>query len=556
MSTNTSASNLKEWHFGRYIEERHQVAKLVIRFTSLGELTKKPLVLPYSEVAYPKKVLTRLMDATADIDPVTDFAALTDRLKNLDTTNGLYLQKVGHHSDVFVTPLKVYGESSRLIVVDSEIAEVSSREIGSGGHWRRWTKDVAIPSEGSSFAMFGIALALAAPVYRFLSLSDGVIFNFAVRSGFGKSTVGMIAKSVTGQSRRLPTWKATHRGLDEELAASSDALFVLDDWEKINVAGKKSAHLQTTCHLITTGASKTYSKVVKENLPDLEWCCPVLTCGPHTIEHQAKLDGFQRTDGDRRRLIDIPIEEKGGLGIWDRVATDMDTGELSKEVTRAANENYGHLFNRWVKLMMNDRDEFVEDIENNLDKYFQSNRMHGDGGFENEITKKFGIVYAAGKKAIDEGLLPWSPKTFRNAVVKLNRAARSTITTDKQAVRSAISALNEATSDDSAFPTVNKSANAKFSKGKPVTGFILEDTAGRHLFIDSEVFHKIVGGEPNSKLLQDKLQEFNALKKTSEGKGTFQKTVNVAGKHTRIRFMKIELNAFDETMSKLVEGTS
>lgn len=551
MTNTLSIMKLKDWHFGRHIDERRQIAKLVIKFKSRGAMVKKPLVLPFSDFAYPKKVMNELLNATADIDPKSDLAVLTDRLANLDTDNGLYLQKVGHHEEVFIAPPEVYGDHEREIVVDNDIAEACMREIGTSGSLRRWKKEVADPAEHSSFAMFGVALALTGPVYRFILPNEGAIFNLAVSSGFGKSVVAMIAKSVTGQSTLLPTWKASLRGLDEALAAGSDALLVLDDWEKLNVSGSRSAYLQKATHLITSGASTAYSKSVKENLPDLEWSCPVLTGGPRTIEEQAQIDGVVRTNGDRRRMIDIPIPQNEGAGIWDRLGDETDISVLSKDIEEAAKKNYGHLYKKWVTLMMKDRDRFVEEIDDYLDDYFQKNRLHGDGGFENTITKKFGIVFAAGMKAIAEGLLPWNKRDFNEAIVKLHQSARGVITTEKQVLRKAFLAVNEATSDAERFPYVKQSRMANFKGKTSITGFVIDNRKSRHLFLTLPTLHRIVGGKANADLFIKRSGEIGAHVRGPKGKTCVQMEVNVGGKKHRPRLLKIELDAFDEEIENL-----
>jgi hypothetical protein len=545
MTNVLSELHLNGWHFGKYFDNDLPLAFLIIKFNSLGEPADTPLKLPFSERGSPKTVMKKLLDAGADIEPKLHMPALEKRLAELDVENGLYLHKVGHCDDLFVVPPKVYGTMVRAVIVDSRIAAICNREFGTKGSRQAWNKLVAKPAEGSSYAMLGIATGLSAPIYGAIISDEGVVFNLAGKSGLGKTTVAMIAKSVSGQSTKLFSWNTTNRGLTEALAAASDTLFVIDDWEKLDLTTSWSRMLRNTTHLITGGNSKSYAEMVKEKLPDLSWSCPVLTSGPCTVEKRALEDKYVRTNGDRRRMIDIPIEPNGGKGIWDNLQGDEDTGDLSDAIRLAAKKNYGHLFEQWIELMMADKEVFIDQIEDIFDAYVKDNKLHGDTGFEQTVTKKFAIVYAAGMQAIRSKLLPWDPSNFQRAIVKLHHLARGAITTDEQAVRSAFIAVNDITSDEKMFPYVKKSTEARFKDAERITGFIIDHKSARHLYITLPTLEKIVGGKRSADLFQNKLKEVGAHVAGPKRKACVQMPVTVAGRPFRPRLLKIELDAFD-----------
>jgi len=545
MTNVLSELHLTGWHFGKYFDNDLPLAFLIIKFHSQGKLGDTPLKLPFSERGNPKMVMKKLLDAGADIEPKLHMSALEKRLAKLDVDNGLYLHKVGHCDDIYVVPSKVYGKMDRAVIVDSTIAAICNREIGTNGSRRAWNKLVAKPAEGSSYAMLGIAAGLCAPIYGAIISDEGVVFNLAGKSGLGKTTVAKIAKSVSGPSMKLFSWNTTNRGLTEALAAASDTLFVIDDWEKLDLTTSWSRMLRNTTHLITGGNSKSYAEMVKEKLPDLAWSCPVLTSGPCTVERRALDDQYIRTDGDRRRMIDIPIEPNGGKGIWDNLQGDEDTGDLSDAIRLAAKKNHGYLFEQWIELMMADKDRFIDEIERLFDAYAKDNKLHGDTGFEQTVTKKFAIVYAAGMQAIRSKLLPWDPRNFQRAIVKLHRLSRCAITTDKQAVRSSFIAVNEITSDEKIFPYVKKSTEASFKNAEQITGFIIDRKSLRHLYITLPTLEKIVGGKRNADLFQKKLKEVGAHTEGPKRRACVQMPVTVRGKACRPRFLKVELDAFD-----------
>lgn len=540
-----SQMKLKKWKFGKYYDDIRQKAFLVIYFISRGEKAKLPLVLPFSEYAEPKTVMKKLLDNSADIDAKIDKETLEERLNSLDFDNGIYVQKVGNVRNVFLRPPKVYGPSTDPIVVDQKVADASQQAMGQAGSFKKWKENVAVPAEQSSFCMFAISLALSAVVYREIIGDEGVIFNIAGRSGLGKTTCAIVGKSVSGQTERLFDWKTSLTALSEALAAHSDMLFVIDDFEKIPKRSNVSETLATSTHFITTGRSKAYANMVKDKLPDLFWCCPVLTSGPTTVEQQAIKDHYARTDGDRRRMIDILIPDDNGKGIWDHLSSDEDTGAWSDAIRLSAKENYGCLIEPWIEAMFDDRKSFVGTIKGYLNDYLKDNRFVGDTGFEDTISKKFGIVYASGQKAIDDGLLPWDSDHFYQSIVALHQTARNVIRAPEQILKSALISMNEKTSDEDVYPYVTKSQEARFKNAADVTGFIRETRGQRHLFITESTLIAVCGGQDNMKRVIEALDDVGAYIAGSGGKASHQQSVYVNGKLARKRFIKIELNAFD-----------
>lgn len=533
------------WRFGRFIDHKRSKAFLVIHYPSCGKPAARPLELPYSEHAYPKKVMTALHDAGADIQREQHLDWLGQRLSALDVKDGQYLQKSGHHDGFFILAGDTVGTPAQPVVIDALLSQIACTHIGKKGSYKLWHEDVGDSAQRSSYLMFSIALALAAPIYKDLIVDEGVVFNLAGTSGLGKTTAALAARSVSGPAAPLFDWNATARGVSENLAACSDTLFIIDDWEKIDGQGSWSRHLQNFTHLMTSGASKAYANKVKGGMPDLEWSCPILTSGPHTVEAQAEKDGFKRSNGDRRRMIDIPVEDNDGLGIWDLLDDECDPGDCSAAVRNAGKNHYGHLLTEWLDLVVNKRDWVLKQTQRKLDQYCEEQRQPGDTGFEQTITRKFAIVYAAGNLAIRRELLPWDQAMFKGAVSKLYGLARTTIRTDEQIVRHATLAVNKATCDEDDFQTVNAASKAKFASEQDIKGFILETRSKRRLYITRDAVDTVVGGKIAGDLFVDRMKRIGAYVPGSNNRTCCQPTVTVRGKAFRPRMLCIELNAFD-----------
>lgn len=549
LSNNNKA--LKDWKFGKYIDGKNQKAYLIIKYKISGKVAKMPLVLYFSDCPYPKIVMKKLLDAGADIDPHNDLNELTDRLLNLDVVDGRYLTKAGVHEDYFVLGNKIFNAPNQNIILDDQLVQITSTRLGKKGNLKGWQRNVAKPAENSSYLMFGIATSLSAPIYANIMRDEGVIFNLAGTSGLGKTTTMFGAQSVMGPPMQFASWNTTPRGICEALAASSDTLFIIDDWEKIDSYTSISKVISTQTHLMTEGSSKTYSRSVRNSLPDYTWNGPILTSGPFTVEEQAKKDVYRRSNGDRRRMIDILVEVNGGNGIFDNLPIDHDSGKFAGKFRKATTENYGVLINPWLKFIYKDRDAFCDSIQVSVDFYCENNRMSGDLGFEQTITKKFAIVFAAGKEAIKAKLLPWDINVFEEAIIKLHNLSRNSIRTQKQILNTCILDINRATSDDKKFRYVTQTKKASFANKASITGVICESGSDRHLYITLDTLHKIVGGKHNGKLFIDHMVQIGACVFGPSGRTCIQAEVKVGSVLRRPRMLKIELNLFDREVEKI-----
>lgn len=550
--TTENNTNMASWNFGKYRDAKRPLAFLVIEYTVKGVPEPQPLVMPFSYTSRPAQVIEKLLDAGADYIVGEPEDALKQRLQNLDILDGEYVQHVGWHRDIFLLPPKQFGEAKSPVMIDSNIADEAALHFVSCGTLADWQEKIAKPSAASSYCSFGIMAALAAPLYEHLVHDEGVIFNLAAQSSVGKSTAQQVAESVSGYRKELLTFYTSDRGLCENLASSSSTLFVLDDWEKIRAPGKKSPKLQELSHLMTAGSSQKYSQTVtRSNLPDLHWSCPVLCSGPETVEQQAIDDDFQRTDGDRVRMIDIPVLAPDW--IWDR-ADGLSSEQQSKRcvaLKNAVQTAHGTALPAWLEHVQPNRAAVVEKAERLVESYIERTKQPGDSGQEMRVARKFAIIYAAGKLAVQHGLLPWDKNLPLNAVLRLHKLARDVLLTESKQLYAALLSVNDATSVDEDFPTVQGAQRPRFKAGCQPDGFIREDGSQRTLYITQKALARITGKPESAKRFMSRMKQLNALDGASAGRNGKQPEVLIGRKKANPRMLKIDLDAFDRELANL-----
>jgi hypothetical protein len=105
--------------------------------------------------------------------------------------------------------------------------------------------------------------------------------------------------------------------------------------------------------------------------------------------------------------VRLPLPSEGGI-FGSSVTADRrspaDSTQLVGELEKALLSDYGVLFDAWIELLLS------HDLANRvvvLFNEFVAAVASGSNGLEQRFAKKVAIVFAAGKLAVEEGLLPW-----------------------------------------------------------------------------------------------------------------------------------------------------
>ena len=233
----------------------------------------------------------------------------------------------------------------------------------------------------------------------------------------------MAAESIAGSPERAGVFDFTARGLAEIAHDSNDLLLVLDDTERAEDGpGVLVRALRGIVHMVPGGRSKMISRGADQNrFPQLRWSTFGLSSSPRPISELATEKRWIMSPGDKVRLFNIAVPGPGKGGIFDRI----DGGpkhrarrsvKLIAELERGYSQHHGHIILEWIPyLMAKNRSRKIAKLVNEFTTHVDA---HGQG-WELRFARKFGVIYAAMKLAIDEasvgcGCYCARSGTFRN----------------------------------------------------------------------------------------------------------------------------------------------
>jgi energy-coupling factor transporter ATP-binding protein EcfA2 len=393
------------------------------------------------------------------IDEQVDFVSrLLDSLKPEPV---IVTSKPGFKNDqTFVLGEKVIGPGQAHYIWDRELAHPINAGLGkSKGSRDGWSKSVGEVAKSSSFLIFCICAALAAPLQTYVRqkrksaspLAETATFNLVGESGSGKSSALRVAAGIFGEPSLLASWQFTRRGLEEMCEARNDLSLLQDDSETQVADGMNfPIALRHMTQVIPFGASKSTSQTIarEKKLLQLNWSTLGLTGGPRPTDQMLK----GRSNGEHVRFIDLMIPPLDEGGIFDRPDSSDPRAkalELIKQLEKEAVQNYGVIFEDWAtKLLERDRSEL---IMKRL-AWFCRKVVKNKSGYDERFAKKFGLVYAAGRLAIDLGVLPWSKKLVWRAIRECYRISRRTARNNKPRVTTMINKLCTMGADPIYFP--------------------------------------------------------------------------------------------------------
>jgi hypothetical protein len=154
------------------------------------------------------------------------------------------------------------------------------------------------------------------------------------------------------------------------------------------------------------------SKEVQDRFRDLSWSNFTLCTSNKTGAQMAAELGLEWAEQEQVRFIDIPVPPACEGGIFDRLdSSNVDPQarpeRLIHQLEAALDQNYGVLLGPWIEhLLKVNPTRRIQKLTECFLKWVKPKP-----GIEERIARKFALVYAAGRIAVDAGLLAW-PKGY------------------------------------------------------------------------------------------------------------------------------------------------
>ncbi|TIL35965.1 DUF927 domain-containing protein [Mesorhizobium sp.] len=549
ISSATGGQPAKKWLVRRYADGASGAHLLGLSFPTFGGGRGK-LLLPMSTTAAPREIVKALIDRGADWpnDAAQQERSIGQIISAVPDQACVLSGTSGWVDDVFMFGKLAIGAHKGAYRVHEHLIRGTERLAKKAKTSDTWKRSVAKSAAKSSYAAFTIMQALAAPLLIFADLPEGAIFHFGGSGSTGKTTALMAGASVYGAAHPLPGWQAGERGLHERAAANSDLQLILDDTEKLPVTSRnRYQEIASIAHTLTSGESRDYAQSVQKTLPKLQWRCWAVSSGPNIMEREFAGASHNWSDGDRARWIDIPVPSKNEGGVWDRVPAKESfkaRGKRSNDLFRRTNRAYGAIGRQWIRLVQEKRQDFAVNLPREIDRFVDRVCPTG-GGVERRIAAKFGLVYAAGRLATRQGLLPWSGNLPLKICMRLYLRCMAINGGMERALDAAKAQLLTAIKDGDRFPIAT---DARPALPNNFEGYRRLKSGGTELVITQAAFRSITGSSATGLL-----REFQADVVLESGHGkrsAKQVRVNIDGRTSKHRMLVF---SYDRLLTALGE---
>lgn len=510
-----------------------------VRFPTRGP-RKRTILIPRSEVKYPKKVQDKLLDKGAALY-FGDEAALGEIKEALvkPPVEGRIQEtaRTGWHGDSFVWHGGTHGPRHGRLRFRTEDETVNQAEL-TDGTLEAWRSGLKTPCQSSKTLVFALAMGFAAPFLKFVSPNEGATFYIWGKTTTGKTLAKRALMSIFRRANEndLMTFDHTVTKLDEEAEAYNDLVLVLNESERLKKNPEARAEImREIAYKIAGGVGRQRSKAAIRNNPDLKnkkWRVLCLGSGETTARTS------DRKGGEEIRLVDIPVPESETGGIFNEhgpdVADRVGAGyAMAKATERTILENYGVAFEPFMEAVCSDLDATVERVKLNVSS-FMERVAPGVDAKTMRLVEKFGIIYAGAVEACTFGVAPWTKKRAGVAIAHVCRLALKGIA-EECTVESVIEKLRVAVQNSQSFPVIEKGQSLRPDLLGQAGGFRRSER--RHFVaVWPQELENIIGGDEIAAKVLDWLVKEKILLMGGEGKRTRKVQVEGFGETNRDRW--------------------
>ncbi len=360
-----------------------------------------------------------------------------------------------------------------------------------------WKSSIAIPTQTSSTLMFSISAAFAPAL---LKITRRKTFGFCLfgESRSGKTLATVVAGSVIGNGsiEHLLDWNATDARLQEQLPELNDCLVPIDDLMSMKGSDRdKYARIKSLSYIFALGAGtgrhSSYSQEAKDN-----WRTIILSSNEMSVRDLAARSRSERDPGETVRLIDVPATFDGAADIFDR-SDVVETPLPWEQWFKACERNQGYVFEAFLDSLIVQTPKVREWVRNDIKHFAKSVRDESDGNRARDVAEKFGLVYAAGKLAIQFRLVPWKPVALQEAIEKCYFASRDLLPDEGVTFRAGKQTLL------SFLKNLPKRANIDSEDNSSLDGFRELRPGKFRCLIKRERFNSIFGTSAQARIVTD-----------------------------------------------------
>ena len=360
----------------------------------------------------------------------------------------------------------VFGDNQVLSLPGAEPVTPTSADCAAvlteKGTLEEWQSNVATPALHSKRLMFGLSVALAAPLLQILGLPC-VTFHLNGTSGDGKSSILKAAASVYGDEERVTSWDKTQNGFEAVAARHTNQPLIVDEIGQGSVSA-----LDQVAYKLNNGIGKDRMNRNTALRKAPRWSLIVLSAGEFTLEEmkrQKSRNGRAHTaTGERVRFICIPCDASQGLGVLDslpggvtddKAANDAQRVALlarvsSFKATGVAGRDY--LMHLMQDVRKHGREALKEQYREFEEEFIARVNRGGLAPTERRVIRHFAAVAFAGELGINYGVFgtEWQENDALEATIACFEAWRDSEDSPERHIEKVIELMLEAPSAYSA----------------------------------------------------------------------------------------------------------
>lgn len=345
----------------------------------------------------------------------------------------------GFISDAF--DCYVFGNNQVLSLPGTEPVTPTSADCAAvltvKGTLEEWQANVATPALHSKRLMFGLSVALAAPLLQILDLPC-VTFHLNGTSGDGKSSILMAMASVYGDKEHVTGWDKTKNGFEAVAVRHNNQPLIIDE-----IGQGEAESLNYVAYQLNNGVGKDRMTRTTAWRKAPRWSLIALSAGEFPLSEMKRLksrNGRAHTaTGERVRFICIPCDAGQGLGVLDSLPGGVTDDKAANDAQRVALlarvssfKATGVAGRKYLMALMQDvRDNGREALKEQYREFEEEFIARvGRGGLaptERRVIRHFAAVAFAGELGIDYGVFgtEWQENDALDAAIACFEAWRN-----------------------------------------------------------------------------------------------------------------------------------
>lgn len=440
------------------------------------------------------------------------------------------VSQIGWHNGVFVLPDVNIPKANHLILQRHDTQKLPFQVSGT---LEQWKEHIGQYVSGNSRLVLAVCTAFAVPLIRVLNEESGG-FHLRGSSSVGKSTALEVAASVWGggETPYIQTWRSTSNGLEAIAETRNDALLCLDELGQANARDVGEA-----IYMIANRQGKIRANARGGMRQQSVWRSLFLSTGEISLDAKLQEDRKVAQAGQAVRLVDIPADAEKGLGLFEDLHGFANGDAFSRYLKDRSRQYFGAPIRAFLERITPIYRENLEgDIR--LAKNAFLTQITGDvDGQVRRVAGRFGLLYAAGKLALNNDILPIEEKNLlRDLSLCFTAWIENRGTAGSLELQQGVERVKD---------FLERHGNSRFARNDYVhdeqnrriinqAGYLHspDNGAPREFWIFPSVFRgEILNGMDHMPITRE-LVRLGLMKTDSEGKQSVTKRVKVPGEHT------------------------